>query len=158
MTHLDLSRNELDENKNKMIKALEQKRDFNEKIRDKYAFNSQNIKGLHDTYYKSLILALVISSVTRVSLLSADSTGIAGLNGQDFDHLMNGVSNMLIIFFSYHVWLGFISKSFDYVYTLLFALSFSLIWFAALLDDYNEKSLYYASMYSEIFKSPVFWL
>ena len=65
---------------------------------------------------------------------------------------------MFIIFFSYHVWLGLISKNFDYVYCLLFALSFSLIWLAALLDEYNEKSLYYASMYSEIFKSPVLWL
>lgn len=108
-------------------------------------------------YGYGLLFAFFPAIITRLCLLSGDLGAIGG-SGQQIGHLMMGIANIFTMVIFHHLWLIFMTSNFDAMFVGFFIFSFMWVWVTSELEDIKETSPYYKSIYTEMMKSPVFWL
>ena len=81
-----------------------------------------------------------------------------GEAGKTFGFNMVGLSSIYQVVVAHHVLLFVATNSIDPFYLLMFPFSFVWVWLVGFLEDINSMSNYHYSIYTDLFRSSVFWL
>ena len=82
-----------------------EERDLKFRMCDMYAFNRKDMKKFYRYYAYALATVLVPCILTRISLLLDDARGIMSTDGQLIGHDLTEIANILIVFFSFWMWI-----------------------------------------------------
>ena len=110
-------------------------------------------------YYKWYFLMMQFSGIPWVvGSLCFFYTDVMGENGQTFGYWMNGITGVFQITIAHHILLFVRTNNIDVTYLFWFPFSFMWLWVIGALDDVDKNSVNYMSIYTNLLRSPIFWL
>lgn len=98
------------------------------------------------------------AAVTAVTYYGAEETTVMGQNGKMFGWYPIGIINCFVAVFNYHAFCLIHQSNLDILWLPAYLCSLSMLFLFCYLNDQLQYGVYHLTIFTELLKSPVFWL